>query len=63
MESYCLKCRIYTKNINPQDIKKCIKTESYCLKCRIFTKNINPQVFSTNNGKLMILSRCEFIKK
>ena len=45
--------------------------ESYCLKCRKYTKNINPQVSSTNNGKLMILSRCaicgckkcKFIKK
>ena len=32
--------------------------ESYCLKCRKYTKNINPQVSSTNNGKLMILTRC-----
>ena len=24
-----------------------------------YTKNINPQVSSTNNGKLMILSKCE----
>ena len=34
------------------------KMESYCLKCKKYTKNINPQVSSTNNGKLMILSRC-----
>ena len=34
------------------------KMESYCLKCKNYTKNINPQVSSTNNGKLMILSRC-----
>ena len=32
--------------------------ESYCLKCKKNTKNINPQVSSTNNGKLMILSKC-----
>ena len=32
--------------------------ESYCLKCKKYTKNINPQVVSTNNGKLMILSKC-----
>ena len=32
--------------------------ESYCLKCRKYTKNINPQVFSTSNGKTMILSKC-----
>ena len=32
--------------------------ESYCLKCKKYTKNINPQVSSTNNGKLMILSKC-----
>ena len=31
---------------------------SYCLKCKKYTKNINPQVSSTNNSKLMILSRC-----
>ena len=45
--------------------------ESYCLKCRKYTKNINPQVSSTNNSKLMILSKCaicnskkpKFIKK
>ena len=45
--------------------------ESYCLKCKKYTKNINPQVFSTSNGKLMILSKCaicgskksKFIKK
>ena len=32
--------------------------ESYCLKCKKYTKNINPQTSSTNNGKLMILSKC-----
>ena len=32
--------------------------ESYCLKCKKYTKNINPQVSSTNNSKLMILSKC-----
>ena len=32
--------------------------ESYCLKCKKHIKNINPQVSSTNNGKLMILSKC-----
>ena len=45
--------------------------ESYCLKCKIYTKNINPQVYSTSNGKLMMLSKCaicsskksKFIKK
>ena len=45
--------------------------ESYCLKCKKHTKNINPQVSSTNNGKLMIISKCaicgsrksKFIKK
>ena len=34
------------------------KTESYCLKCKKHTKNIDPEVSSTNNGKLMILSKC-----
>ena len=45
--------------------------ESYCLKCKKYTKNINPQFSSTNNGKLMILSKSaicgskksKFIKK
>ena len=32
--------------------------ESYCLKCKKNTKNINPQVFSTSNGKVIILSKC-----
>ena len=32
--------------------------ESYYLKCKQHTKNINPQVFSTSNGKIMILSKC-----
>ena len=31
--------------------------ESFCLKCKKHTKNINPQVFSTSNGKVMILSK------
>ena len=34
------------------------KTESYCLKCKKHTKNIDLEVSSTNNGKLMILSKC-----
>ena len=45
--------------------------ESYCLKRKKYTKNINSQVFSTSNGKMMILSKCaicgrkksRFIKK
>ena len=32
--------------------------KSYCSNCKKYTKNINPQVSSTNNGKLMILSKC-----
>ena len=32
--------------------------ESYCSKCKKHTKNIDPQVFSTSNGKFMILSKC-----
>ena len=32
--------------------------ESHRRKCRKYTKNINPQVSSTNNGKMMILSKC-----
>ena len=31
--------------------------ESFCLKRRKYTKNIDPQVFSTSNGRLMILSK------
>ena len=34
------------------------KMESYSSKCKKHTGNINPQVSSTNNGKLMILSKC-----
>ena len=45
--------------------------ESYCLKFKKYTKNTNRQVYSTSNGKLMILSKCaicgskksKFIKK
>ena len=32
--------------------------ESYCLKCKKHTKNKNPQVYSTSNGRLIILSKC-----
>ena len=32
--------------------------ESHCVKCKKYTKNINPQLFSTSNGKTMILSKC-----
>ena len=32
--------------------------ESHCLKCKKYTKNIHPQVSGTNNGKVMILSKC-----
>ena len=32
--------------------------ESHCLKRKKYTKNKHPQVSSTNNGKLMILSKC-----
>ena len=31
---------------------------SYCLKCRKYTESINPRVSKTNNGKIMILSKC-----
>ena len=31
---------------------------SYCLKCRKNTKNINPKISKTNNGKIMLLSKC-----
>ena len=31
---------------------------SYCLKCRKNTESINPRVSKTNNGKIMIISKC-----
>ena len=34
------------------------KMESYCLKCKKYTENINPQASSTNNDRIMILSKC-----
>ena len=34
------------------------KMESYCLKCKKNTENIDPEVWSTINGKAMILSKC-----
>ena len=39
----------------------CIKMESYCLKCTKYTKNINSQVSITSNGKLMILSKMQYV--
>ena len=32
--------------------------ESYCLKCRKNTENIDPKVSASNNGRVMILSKC-----
>ena len=32
--------------------------ETYCLKCKKNTKNIDPKIWSTSNGKSMILSKC-----
>ena len=32
--------------------------ESYCLKCRKYTENIDPKVSSTNNNRVIILSKC-----
>ena len=45
--------------------------KSYCLNCEKQTKNINSQISNTNNGRIMILSKCaicdskksRFIKK
>ena len=34
------------------------KMESYCLKRRKYTENIDLKVYSTSNGKTMILSKC-----
>ena len=31
---------------------------SYCLKCKKNTENIDPKVSKTNNGKIMLLSKC-----
>ena len=31
---------------------------SYCLKCRENTENKNPKFGRTNNGKIIILSKC-----
>ena len=30
----------------------------YCLKCNKNTENITPRVAKTNNGKIMLLSKC-----
>ena len=32
--------------------------KTYCLKCRKDTENIGPKILSTNNGRVMILSKC-----
>ena len=32
--------------------------KSYCLKCRKDTENIDPKIWSTSNGKAMILLKC-----
>ena len=32
--------------------------KSYCLKCRKDTENIHPKIWSTSNGKAMILLKC-----
>ena len=31
---------------------------SYCLKCRKNTKSKNPEVVRTNNGRIILLSKC-----
>lgn len=43
---------------------------SHCLKCRKNTESNNPEILKTQNGKIMLLSRCavcgkkgKFIKK
>ena len=44
---------------------------SYCLKCKKTTENINGRVSKSNNGKIVLLSKCgiygskksRFIKK
>ena len=32
--------------------------ESYCFKCKKNTKNIDPKIYSTSNGRAMILLKC-----
>ena len=32
--------------------------ESFCLKCQKNTENIVPEIWSTSNGRAMILSKC-----
>ena len=34
------------------------KMESFCLKCQKNTENIVPEIWSTSNGRAMILSKC-----
>ena len=34
------------------------KMKSYCLKCKKDTVNIDPKVWSSSNGRVMILSKC-----
>ena len=31
---------------------------TYCVKCRKKTENLNSKVFETNNGRLIMLSKC-----
>ena len=34
----------------------------YCLKCRKNTESKSPKVVRTNNGRIMLLSKCEVSK-
>ena len=36
---------------------------SYCLKCRKNTESNNPKVARTENGRIMLLSKCAVIKE
>ena len=62
-----MKYKIINENENEKNIQiescmyLCIKMESYCLKCTKYTKNINSQASITSNGKLMILSKMQYV--
>ena len=32
--------------------------KTYCMKCKKDTENIDPKMFKTNNGRLLVQSKC-----
>ena len=62
-----MKYKIINENENEKNVQiescmyLCMKMESYCLKCTKYTKNINSQVSITSNGKLIILSKMQYV--